>query len=156
MEGRSIPHVVIDYMYLNEKFEKGKRKTTFEGEGLPIVVVYDSTNSKGAFAFAVPNKGECQYSVRKTSQCIGKTLGYHKFIFKGDQEPALQTLMDRSGMLCGEQVIREASPVGESQSNGAIEALSDRRRDNTGQSRVILRRNTSVKLTAITQHLFGW
>lgn len=69
----------------------------------------------------MPNKGEREYAVRKTSQVIGKTLGYHKFIYRGDQEPALQ--MDRSSVLCGEQVIREASPVRESQSNGAIESV---------------------------------
>ena len=87
-EGQGLPHVVLDYMYLNEKYEKGKRKATIEGEGLPIVVIYDSRNSKGAYAFAVPTKGECEYAIRKTSQVIGKNLGYHKFIYKGDQEPA--------------------------------------------------------------------
>ena len=54
-EGTGMPHIVKDYMYLNEKFERGKRKTNIEGEGLPIVVIYDSRNRKGVYAFAVPN-----------------------------------------------------------------------------------------------------
>ena len=67
-----------------------------------------------------------------------KILGYRKVIFKGDQEPALQKLLDHVGMAVGEnvtredrraeisdaqgtQTIREESPVGESQSNGEVE-----------------------------------
>ena len=86
-----------------------------------MIVMYDARNSKALFSFIVPQKGENEYAIMKSVQYITKILGYRKFIFKGDQEPALRTLMDRVSRLCGEQVIFEESPVGESQSNGAIE-----------------------------------
>ena len=42
-------------------------------------------------------------------------------VSKGDQEPALRVFMDRVKMVSGDQCSLEESPVGESQSNGAIE-----------------------------------
>jgi hypothetical protein len=31
----------------------------------------------------VPNKGECEYAIRRGTQDIEKLLGYRKFIIKG-------------------------------------------------------------------------
>ena len=120
------PVISIDYMYLHEKKEKGQNRDQIPPEdGMPIVVMHDS-HSKGVFAFVAPRKGECEYATRRASHDIDKIMGYKKFIIKGDQEPALRTLIDSVAALCGDQVeiqqiMQEETPVGESQSNGPIE-----------------------------------
>ena len=53
-EGDGTPTLVIDYAYLTEEFERGKRKEVVEGEGSPMIVMYDSKNSKAVFSFIVP------------------------------------------------------------------------------------------------------
>jgi hypothetical protein len=117
---RGVVKLSVDYMFMHEKESAGGRPAAVQGEGLPIVILKGSPN-KEIFSFAVPNKGDSEYAVRRLSQDIGKILGYKKFIFKGDQEPALRVLMDRVAALVGDQVIQEASPVGDSQANGDVE-----------------------------------
>ena len=73
-------------------------------------------------AFVVPNKGQCEYAIKKGAQDMNKILGYNKLVFRGDQEPALRTMMERIKMLSGEQCTLEDTPVGESTSNGAAES----------------------------------
>ena len=98
----------------------GRRADAVQGEGLPIVVHKDSF-TRGALAYAVPEKGANEYAIKRGTQDINKIMGYKKAIFKGDQEPALGAMMDRIAALSGDQIIREESPVGESQSNGDVE-----------------------------------
>ena len=117
----SKPRLIWDYMYLTERGkDKGFRPDVVTGEGLPIVVMKDS-KSKAILAYAVPNKGDNEYAIKRGAQDANKILGYKDMVFKGDQEPALQVMMDRISSLVGDQVIREESPVGESQSHGEIE-----------------------------------
>ena len=75
--------------------------------------------SKAEGAFFVPEKGDCEYAIRRGAQDVNHTLGYNKDIFKEDQEPALKTMMERMEMLCGEQCTLDETPVGDSQSNGS-------------------------------------
>ena len=118
-------------MYLHERKIRGQTRWDRSPEdGMPIVVMHDS-DSKGTFAFVAPNKGECEYAVRRATQDIDKIMGYKRFILKGDQEPALRTLMDRIAAMCGEQaeveqVMQEETPVGDSQSNGSVENAAGR------------------------------
>ena len=115
------PRLHWDYMYLNEKRKDDESRTAVvEGEGFTIVVMVDSM-SKGILAYAVPQKGECEYAIRKGAQYVNKILGYHSMVFKAVQEPALKSMMERIGTLCGDQVVFEESPIGESQGNGEIE-----------------------------------
>ena len=114
------PKLSWDYMYMHEETHEKGRPAVVKGEGLPIVIMHDSA-SKGILASAVPNKGDCEYAIKRATQDVTHILGYKQMIFKGDQEPALQTFMERTGMLCGDQVVQERSPVGESQSNGSVE-----------------------------------
>ena len=69
----------------------------------------------------MPSKGDNWFAIQKTCQNIASTLGFKRLILKGDQEPALQTLLDRISRLADRRIIQERSPVGESQSNGIIE-----------------------------------
>jgi len=118
---KGIPKISWDYMCMVEKPTKDQqRPAEVEGEGLPIVVAVDST-SGAIFAYVVPQKGECDYAITRGCQDVQHLLGYKKMVFKGDQEPALQTMIDRVARIVGGQVIKEQSPVGESASNGAVE-----------------------------------
>ena len=82
-------------------------------------------------AFAVPNKGEDEYAIRRATQDVCKILGYNKMIFKGDQEPALRTFMERVKMMCGDQCVLEESPVG---SPRAMEMSRMQLRESKGNS----------------------
>ena len=120
-----VPTVSWDYWFIDEKQDRDKDNEE-EGEknkdkGLPIVIWADSM-SKGAMAYVVSNKGECEYAIRRGAQDMNKILGYNKLVFRGDQEPALRVMMSRIKMLSGEQCTLEDTPVGESQSNGAVES----------------------------------
>ena len=122
VEDVGIPVISWDYFFMRD--EEDEADADIDGEEdektTPIIAWHDS-NSKGSMAYAVPRKGECEYAIRRAVQDVCKILGYNRMIFKGDQEPALRTFMDRTKMLCGDQCVLEESPVGESQSNGAIE-----------------------------------
>jgi hypothetical protein len=122
-EEYGIPTISWDYFYMKDEEEDDGEADdeADESERYTPIIVWHDNNSKANMAFAVPNKGECEYAIRRATQDICKILGYNKMIFKGDQEPALRTFMDRVKTMCGDQCIMEESPVGESQSNGAIE-----------------------------------
>ena len=60
------------------------------------------------------------------AQDVCKILGYNKMNFRGDQEPALRTMMGRIKMLCGDQCTLEDTPIGESASNGDVEGAVKR------------------------------
>ena len=116
-----VPRIILDYMYVTEKKPPGLRPAVILGEGLPVLVAVDS-ESKGIVAFVVPTTGENEYAISRIVKDISQVFGYRKkMILKGDQEPALQVVLERAARLVGDQVILEQSPVGESQSNGEIE-----------------------------------
>ena len=50
---------------------------------MPIVVWKDSA-SKAEEAFVVPEKGGCEYAIRRGAQDVNKISGYNKRTFKGD------------------------------------------------------------------------
>ena len=114
------PIISWDYFYMNDDENKANNEEDEESDDTPIVAWHDS-NSKATMCYAVPNKGECEYAIIRGMTDVNEVLGYNKMIFKGDQEPALRTMMKRIKMMSGEQCVMEQSPVGESQSNGAIE-----------------------------------
>ena len=58
---RILPHK-MDSMYMHaDEYSKG-RPDVVKGDGLPIVIMHDS-KSKGILAYAVPNKGDCDYAI---------------------------------------------------------------------------------------------
>ncbi len=122
-EELGIPVISWDYYYMKRPNDgKEKKEHDDYDDEIPMVAWTDS-NSKAVGSFAVPNKGECEYAIRRGQQDVNKILGYNKMIFRGDQEPALRVLMERIKTLCGDQCILEESPVGDSQSNGAVESI---------------------------------
>ena len=96
---------------------------------LPIVVWKDSS-SKAEGAFVVPEKGNCEYAIRRGAQDVNKILGYNKKVLKGDQEPALRTMMDRIKMLCGDQCTLDETRLGILKAMEALRQPSSKYKDN--------------------------
>jgi len=120
-----VPTISWDYWFIDEERDGKKNNEEEKGkedENGSAVVIWADSMSKGAMAYVVPNKGECDYAIKRGAQDMNKILGYNKMVFRGDQEPALRTMMERIKMLSGEQCTLEETPVGESQSNGAVES----------------------------------
>ena len=117
-EENGVPCISWDYMYM--KGDGSKYKEEDVKNEMPIVL-WKASTSKAEGAFAVPEKGGCEYAIRRGAQDVNKRLGYNKMTFKGDQESALRTLMERMKMLCGDQCTLDETPVGDSQSNGSVE-----------------------------------
>ncbi len=103
-----------------------KQREPEEGQN-PILVMVDR-KTKMKFADVLEQKGVEHYAVERQARNLTDGLGYSKFIMKDDQEPAIKALREsvvrRVIAIKGEgvQVLPEESPVGESQSNGEVEA----------------------------------
>ena len=103
--------------YMKPKSKHKKKGDYGWGDGIWLGVRDES----GEYLIGT-NKGECEYAIRRGAQDMNRILGYNTLVFRGDQEPALRVMMSRIKMLSGEQCTLEETPVGESQSNGAVES----------------------------------
>jgi len=119
--------VTLDYAYLRDH-----RHTAGE-EPRPIVVGIDRTH-KWVMGDMVTGKGENWYAIQKVCQNVKDALGYNRLILKGDQEPALRTLLDRIKDQGKFEILPERAPVGDSQSNGEVENTGKRIQ---GQARTV-------------------
>ena len=93
-EKSEVPIIHWDYAYLKENPHEGPRPAEVIGDGLPILVAYDETNGI-PFASMIPNKGECEYAIKRGAQDVAALLGYKKAIFRSDQESSLKLLLDK-------------------------------------------------------------
>ncbi len=124
-----MPIVSIDYAYVNEDGEKrmerkererrGEEGTEGESRGMPMIVIYDSM-SKYVAAEIVPEKGVNEYAVRRVAPIVNR-LGYRRVIIKPGQEPSVVALKAAVKMELELEVSFEEAPVGEHQSNGAVQ-----------------------------------
>ena len=55
---------------------------------LPMVV-WEDTVLKAEGTFVVPEKGDCEYAVRRGAEDVNKILGYSRMIFKETKNPRL-------------------------------------------------------------------
>jgi len=141
----STPIVSIDYAFLKSKKTKSgdggepedkERNETESDDGtdstesceteeeemgsMPMLVLRDR-ESKTIQADVVPRKGDDAHAVQVLSDHT-KELGHRKIILKSDQEPSIVSLKERVSMVTdGVEIVSEASPVGESKSNGEVE-----------------------------------
>ena len=106
------------------------------------------------FAHAVPYKGAgvewvAQQMARDISKC-----GYHGRVVL--QEPALQDLMGEVARLCGDlPTVLEASPVGDSQSNGFVERAVRSIEEMVRTHKIALEAKIGGKLN-INHSAIGW
>ena len=156
-ESKDFPVISLDYMYLNEVQDESNK---------PILVMHDS-ESKGIWAFMVKRKGNYDDYVSERISRVLKFLGYAKVILKSDQEPSIMDVMVEAKRkiwddlrlfgekiaLLGVEIVRQHSPVGESQANGAVENAIQRVQ---GQIRAIKLDIESNAKTRITPDMPLW
>ena len=125
--GMDLPIVSMDYMYLEYTYSREKKseqdKEAVEKGMRPILVVHDSRSS-AVFAHDVNRKGMQGSSVKRVMQDL-KDLGYARkdVVLKSDQEPSMRAVIDAvTEQRTENSTVKEHSPVGESQSNGAVES----------------------------------
>lgn len=106
---------------------RGFKEREPDEHAYPIILLTDR-RTKMKFAYVVPKKGIDHYGVEQTAKDIVKILGYEKFVFQSDQEPAMLRFKDavrRQVMSYGAvegQIIMEESPVGDSQNSCDVES----------------------------------
>jgi hypothetical protein len=110
-EENALPTVSFDYGFMGENDE----------EMMPILFFKDR-KTKGQSATTVDQKGVSQFAV---SFCVGyiRELGWKRFIWKSDNEPAILALKLACTKALGDvEIIPKESPEGDHQANGEAEA----------------------------------
>ena len=126
------------------------------GPSQPVLVGRDRKTGM-FFAHAVPYKGAgvewvAQQMARDISKC-----GYHgRVVLRSDQEPASQDLMGEVARLRGDlPTVLEASPVGDSQSNGFVERAVRSVEEMIRTHKIALEAKVGEKLS-ISHSAIGW
>ena len=105
-DGSKVPVVSWDYCFL------GARNRTSEAEveqcgGSPVLVMHDGV-TESIFAHFIPAKGVDFPSCEKVVKMIVKdldTLGFHRVVFRCDNEPSILALL-RAVMLCKKRLLK--------------------------------------------------
>ena len=90
----------------------------------PVLVMHDGV-TKSIFAHLIPAKGVDFPSCEKVLKMIVKdldTLGYHRVVFRCDNEPSILSLVRGVKLAWTADVVQETSAEGDPQSNGAAES----------------------------------
>ena len=111
-----VPKYSWDYMGKKTKGGKDRRI-----DSLPILVGIDDRPGYIS-VHMVPKKGSCPHAIKMVSREID-LAGYNRLILKSDQENSILDLLKAAKRERGEfvEIMPEESPVGDHQSNGAVE-----------------------------------
>ena len=121
---RGKPIISIDYAFLggsrkdHKDIDESEKDAEKKGHS-PCLILHDS-ELKGTLAIAVNRKGADDAAVKKVVDHLDN-LGYKEIVLKGDQEPAMTSLMELIKAAWNGDAVLEHSPVGQSQANGAVE-----------------------------------
>ena len=107
---REVPLISTDYLFLGDEAESK----------LTILTVYDSASGM-TFANPVPSKGVMHAYPERALAGNLTLLGYRELRLRSDQEPAILALKRKAVAHVTARVLLEESPIGDSQSNGAVE-----------------------------------
>ena len=144
---RSMPLLVADYCFL---------KDSEDDVGIPVFVarLYPA---KAMLATVCDQKGEDDNVIARVAQFI-KDSGYSKIVYRSDQEHSVRLVFEhafrksqRQGLLYNpnlEQLVPEASAVGESQSNGKAENAVQRLEDLVRTYKSALESHTRIRIPA--------
>ena len=114
-----------DYCFFGSRNRISEAQVEQRGDS-PVLVKHDGV-TKSIFAHLIPVKGVDFLSFEKVVKMIVKdldTLGYHRVVFRCDNEPSILALL-RAVKLAwtGDVVVQETSAEGDHQSNGAAVSL---------------------------------
>ena len=87
---------------------------------LPVLIVRDRKR-KGIWSHPVPSKGVVHPYPARALMADLDFMGYKRVILKSDQEPSIVALCDAVENGWHGEIVPEASPKGESKSNGEVE-----------------------------------
>ena len=93
-DGSKVPIVSRDYCFLGARNRISKVEVEHRGDG-PVLVMHDAV-TKSIFAHLIPAKGVDFPSCEKVVKMIVEdldTLGYHRVVFRCDNEPSILSLL---------------------------------------------------------------
>ena len=96
-----------------------------EQRGESLVLVMHDGVTKSIFAHLIPARGVDFPSCEKVVETIVQdldTLGYHRVVFRCDNEPSILALLRAVRLAWTGDVMHETSAEGDPQSNGAAES----------------------------------
>ena len=142
---RSKPLLVADYCFVGDNHDKE----------LSTILVARLYPSKALLATVCPHKGVDEKVVSRMASFI-KDSGYRSIVYRSDQEPSIRAMFEEAFKAAGregvsynpnlQQMVPEASAVGESQFNGKAESAVQKVED-------LLR---TYKSALETKCLHGW
>ena len=112
-EAEQIPTISVDYGFFGQPEERAH-------DTLPVLIVRDR-KSKGIWRHPVASKGVVHPYPARALMADLDFMGYKRVILKSDQEPSNVALCDAVKNGWHGEVVPEASPKGESKSNGEVE-----------------------------------
>ena len=121
--GSKVPVVSWDYCFLGARNRISEAEVEQRGDS-PVLVMHDGV-SKSIFAHLIPAKGVDYPSCEKVVKMIVKdldTLGYHRVVFRCDNEPSILAFLRAVKLAWTGDVVQETSAEGDPQSNGAAES----------------------------------
>ena len=114
-EERQKPVISFDYAFFGGTDEEDAEKN-----GHTAFLIMHDTESRAVYAYVTERKGIDERLCKRVVADL-ENLGYKEVVMKSDQEPALENFLEVVKANWNADVVPEESPVGNSQSNGAIE-----------------------------------
>ena len=123
-DGSKVLVVSWDYCFLGAKNRASEAEVEQRGDS-PVLVMHDGVTKSFFFAHVIPAKGVDLPCCKKVVKMIGKdldTVGYHKVVFRCDNEPAILSFLRAVKLAWTGDVVQETSTEGDPQSNGVAES----------------------------------
>ena len=144
----------MDYFFLSEADQ--------EASANPVLVMLEESTGE-RYARAVGRKGVIDWLIKYLSDEL-KSWGHPggeagHFILKSDGEPAIIAVCDALARFHGGRVVPERPPVGEHQSNGAIEEAGKTTREYARVLKIQLEEKAKIKIqpsVSIVLWLIRW
>ena len=119
-DGSKVPVVSWDHCFLGARNRISEAEVG-QGGNCPVLVMHDGV-TKSIFARLIHAKRVDFPSCQKVVKMIVKdldTLGYHRVVFRCDNEPSILSLLRTVKLAWTGDVVQETSAEGDPQSNGA-------------------------------------
>ena len=122
-DGSKVPVVSWDYCFFGARNRISEAEVEQRGDS-PVLVMHDGV-TKSIFAHLISEKGVDFPSCEEVVKMIVKdldTLGYHRVVFRSDNEPSILSLLRAVKLAWTGDAVQETSAEGDPQSNGAAES----------------------------------